>query len=228
MPHKISLDDAERLIHGFLYLSPFEPVKNNLPIGGHLFIRNIEGRPTTGLDADYAVRGTRSWYMCPGNGNLFAMENPDFITVAFETAYIRDTYHPEREPKSNELYTCKQESLIFMEPAKSVSQFLREFSGSLPTELIVTGNDADVFAANFAKNYSCNNTSVAFFINDDDEYAVNEFIQNSGIKSVRFFYGYDLKMEKDNIRLILIAVNDDMKNIIDENAVILDKSWPPR
>lgn len=232
MPHKITLSDAVRLIHSYIYLSPFEPIKNNLPIGGHVWTKNIEGKPMIEKDWEYSVKGTRSWYISDNTEQLGGerdyLKNSKYFSVAFETAYIRDTYNPEKGIKSPILYTCKKESMIFMDPDKSVDQFLIEYTGSAPSEQELSAEMVEVMSKNFAINFPCNPTSVAFFINDDNEFDIDDFLKNEGIKSVRFFYGYDPLLDRDNIRLILMGVDEYSHNILGKNAVILEKSWPPR
>lgn len=232
MPHKISFNDAVRLIHSYIYLSPFEPIKNNLPIGGHITLNSIEGRPYYTNDPDdLLVHGTRCWYICgdsPDEKEQHRLLDSECFSVAFESVKVRDTYNPHRGIKSPFLYTCKRESMIYPKPDISVNRFLIEFDDSIATQQELRETDVDVMAINFARKFTCNATSVAYFVNDDNDRCVDEFLANPGIKSFRFFYGYDQHLEKDNIRLILIGVDENSRNIIGENSVILERSWPPR
>jgi hypothetical protein len=52
---------------------------------------------------------------------------------------------------------------------------------------------------------------------------------NVPVAAVRIYWGYDSSVkEADNrLRIILVGVDSDGKNIWDETAVILERSWPP-
>lgn len=233
MSHKISFIEAVRLLHSYIYLSPFEPIKNNLPIGGHILLSSVEGRPANGVDSeDLLVRGTRCWYICGNNSEAsrenYSLQDSMCFSVAFESVKIRDTYNPERGSKSPILYSCTRESMIDPDPDISVNQFLMTYNGSQPSQQEFTDVEVDVMTRNFAIKFPCNPTSVAFFLNDNNDFAIDEFLNNEGIRSVRFFYGYDPRLDHDNIRLILIGVDENSNNIVGANAVILEKSWPPR
>jgi hypothetical protein len=49
------------------------------------------------------------------------------------------------------------------------------------------------------------------------------------VRAVRIYWGYDNSIEEANnrLRMILIGVDDEGANILDENAIILERSWPP-
>jgi len=233
MPHKISFPEAISLLHSYIYLSPFEPIKNMLPIGGHIELSSLQGSPIPPDNSvDLMVRGTRSWYISDDSTEMsnenFSLKNALYFSVAFESVRIRDTYSPERGIKSPTLYSCERESMIYPNPEISVNQFLIDYDESQPSHLEFTDEDVEVMAGNFALKFPCNPTSVAFFINDNNDLAINDFLSNEGITSVRFFYGYNPRLDKDNIRLILIGVDQNSNNIIGENSVILEKSWPPK
>lgn len=233
MSHKITLNEAVKLLHAYIYLSPFEPIKNNLPIGGHIYLNNLNGKPERASEPeDLLVRGTRCWYICAnsaeGRGEDVSLADSMCFSVAFESTKIQDTNNPERGAKSSKLYSCKKESMIDADPSISVNQFLLNFTGSQPSQQEFTSSEVDVMTRNFARKFPCNPTSVAFFINDDGDFAINDFLRNEGLSSARFFYGYDPRLERDNIRLILIGVDENSHNIIGENSVILERSWPPK
>ena len=227
--YRISLEEAANLILAFLSERDLIDLARNEAIGG-----TVSESAIRGLGLEYF--GCMGWY-CRDNSGRF----PKFF-MAFEDGSYK-VGDVASEPRSKTLFypastftysgSIDYESVVDMllsqpmqlsiPPDKEIE---KEVVSILLDKLPADENDVpyNKFRCSFFENRGV--------VNKD----VTDFLGYTGLKAVRYYFGYDASdshKESNRIRVIMVGVDSEGKNIITAEAPttitprILQNSWPP-
>jgi hypothetical protein len=230
-PHyKISYNDAVKLIEGFINQPNLLEIGKNQAIGGTV------GKEAIKKSNAINYKGCMAWY-CSHTQNL--SDFPKFF-LAFEDGqynpenvpdnpssdslfYPLDTikYDFEKVSKNNVELMLNSEKTPWKSDGKIDKKTVEDLIKNIPSDM--NGNLYNRYKCSFFENQRVLNMDI------------EKFLSNPELDAVRYYFGYDEgdDYKKSNrIRIILIGVDKEGKNILPENKeeetyFILQNSWPP-
>ncbi|MBN7813106.1 hypothetical protein J0A68_19280 [Algoriphagus sp. H41] len=227
--YRISLEEAAKLILAFLNERNLIDLARNEAIGGTVSEAAIRG---VGLE----YFGCMGWY-CRDNSGRFPK-----LFMAFEDGSYK-VGDVASEPRATTLfYPASTFTYSGRIDYDSVVDMLlsQQMPLSIPPDKEIDKDDVSFLLHNFPTDenevpynkFRCSFFENRGFVNRD----VMDFLGYTGLKAVRYYFGYDESdshKESNRIRIVLVGVDDEGKNIITAEAPttntprILQNSWPP-
>ncbi|MBL0103734.1 MAG: hypothetical protein IPP51_08245 [Bacteroidetes bacterium] len=180
-------------------------------------------------------KGTLAWF-CHIQGNV-----PAYFIAMEERTDVDPNNYPT-EPISEGL-SCPDSFFNYNGgiDLSSVQKFLEDHTTDINSVSDYAVSKADVieysgsFMLNFPRDENdepYNHYPFGFFEDGTDHDIENAFLGIPGIAYFRYYFGFDSRDRPNRLRLILVAVDKDGKNITrisptGDYAPMIQKSWPP-
>jgi hypothetical protein len=237
--YRITFDEAVKLVSNFV--KELNPKQNKIPLGGTIEKDSLYGKTKTLKFSRTLFKGNMAW-MCwnePSIGNY-----PKFF-LAFEE---NDSYLDGAEVPFPDMTELMMPSNIFGYNNEIITDLISDHFIDIHTTsyrdaLIDRDSEVLDLVQNFKDNgpkdqnkQPYNKYPYGFFKNSTND--IVDFLRQPDIAFVRYYFGFDdttqYHKETNRIRIILIGVDKDGKNITPTGAratrtdvVMLQKSWPP-
>lgn len=239
MPNfRITPDEAIKLVKNFITDTTLSQVAKGKSLGGTINPLSIYGRPrittiTKSLEVSFLqpptlFNGVMAWtcwneYSIPGI--------PDFF-LSFE---LNDSYLADARVPFPDMRELMRPSQVFAHKGEAADILLPNHQTD-PTKIVdhvITRQEVMQYCANYESKGPADATGpfnkypYGFFENESTN-DVADFLAQPGIVFIRYYFGYDPSLTTSNrIRLLLVPVDKDGKNIFNDDVVMLQHSWPP-
>jgi hypothetical protein len=238
MLYQITIAQAVQLMANFINHPDLCPKRNSIPIGGTLTSDVLfQSRPTppSGI-----IRGRRGWFTYPNSAS-------NQLTVVWESAAVEQNRIDDRATMGQNLYKPADGDIIYFNGGTDcnvedfeIMTFLNNSMNFTRPVADVIINDLEAQRLNsFFKNRALVSSegvsmvvSNAMFFTEDDDDSLDAFRMDSNgtpMTHFRYFFGFSEGAEYggQHLRVILIGVDQSGRNLIGNNALVLQKSWPP-
>jgi len=215
MSHIISFSESVDLINRFV--SAYDPISNNLPIGGVLsrsaFIQGLSQLPSSP-----DTPGVRAW-LCKKEVGMY-----NRIFIATESVNVDDR-SPGGATMLSSQNACDDSAYIYLPGNQTVQNFLQNEQSPSPDDIALTSTQTTSYKGKFISQFSpLNPQAVAFMERKDCEDLAD---QNSTSVWINYFFGHDEEDTPNSIRLIYFAVNSgNALRLTGVNDLILERSNP--
>ncbi len=229
---KVPFDDAVKYIDAFV--NGFPQVAFNEALGGTLVKDRIDGTKENFKQ----YRGNMAWYCynadaTPPNPKLF---------ISFEETNEYEEPKEVREPDL-EILRCPSYESIFKYQGGDIAAMLKSHQPQIgdPEDQSISKNSVIQLKNNFLKHPKLgdkNKRPYGFFENKEIK-DIEKLIDFPGVEYIRYYFGYIPGKDTNEIRVILIGVDENRKNLLppeekktveeldDNDPLILQTSWPP-
>jgi hypothetical protein len=215
MSHVITFSEAVTYLDDFI--TSFNPVAGQLPIGGVLsragFLQGLAQLPNSP-----GTPGVRAW-LC-----LKEVSGTDKIFIATESVNV-NTASPAKAVMLPQQTAPADSAFIYFDPAYTAQQFLQNVQSPSAGDISLPDTDTANYRVKFRNEYSpLNPDAVAFLPRAESQDLAD---QSGGNVFINYFFGYDVNMHPNRIRLIYFAVNASTKlRLTSGSSLIMERTLP--
>ncbi len=238
MLYQITIRQAVQLMANFINHPDLCPKRNSIPIGGTLTSDVLfQSRPTP---PEGVVRGKRGWFAYPNSAS-------NELTVVWESATVEDNRIDDQTTMGQNLYKSAGQDIIYFNGGTDcdveefeIMTFLNNpLNFTRPaSDVIIDAMEAQRLSSFFINRMLVSSQGIplvmsnAMFFMEDDDDSLDIFRMKSDgtpMSHFRYFFGFSDSAEHgdQHLRVILIGADSNGRNLIGENALVLQKSWPP-
>jgi len=232
MNHLISFEEAEKLVSNFVNHSILGPIALNQALGGTIGKYSFQNQ----INNPGFQNGKMAWYCW--NEDRATLYHPFFLAFEQFNNYTNNPY-----PEDPEHETLQAPQNIFTYPTgQSVSHLLKNQQDTLANpinrsiskvEVQLHKKDFGIYFPKDGSNNAFNNQPFGFINSEDrgngEKSDWETFIDQPGLKAIRYYFGFDDNLTVNKIRIIYIGVDVNGMNMISSDvnsALIIDRSEP--